>query len=81
MMTITHTPVTRAQVWAAFYRAHDVRLRERYHSILLLMGGKSRPEVAQWLYRDEETIRDWARAFNEAGRPGLKRAPSPGRPT
>jgi transposase len=81
MVTITNTAVTREQVWAAFRRAHDVRLRERYHSILLLMDGKSCPEVAQWLYRDEETIRSWVRAFNETGLPGLERASSPGRPT
>jgi transposase len=81
MVTITHTAVTREHVWAAFRRAHDVRLRERYHSILLLMDGKSCPEVAQWFYRDEETIRSWARAFNETGLPGLERASSPGRPT
>jgi transposase len=60
---------------------HEVRLRERYHSILLLMGDQSGPEVAQRLYRDEETIRHGARAFNEAGLPGLERASSPGRPS
>jgi transposase len=49
-------------------------------TILLLMDGKSCPEIAQWLYRDEETIRIWVHAFNEAGLPGLERAPIPGRP-
>jgi transposase len=56
-------------------------LRERYHAILLLMDGKSCPEVAQWLYRDEETVRAWVHALNEAGLPGLERALIPGRPT
>ena len=60
---------------------HNVRLRERYHCILLLMDGKSCPEIAPWLYRDEETIRAWVHAFNEAGLPGLERTPIPGRPT
>ena len=81
MVTITNTTVTREHVWTAFRRTHDVRLRERYHTILLLMDGKSCPEVAQWLYRDEETIRTWAHAFNEAGLSGLERAPILGRPT
>jgi transposase len=80
MLTITNTTVTREQVWAAFRRTHDVRLRERYHTILLLMDGKSCPEIARWLYRDEETIRTWGQAFNEAGVPGLERALIPGRP-
>jgi transposase len=50
MLTITNTTVTREHVWAAFRRTHDVRLRERYHTILQLMDGKSCPEIAQWLY-------------------------------
>jgi transposase len=81
MLTITNLRVTREQVWAAFRRTHNVRLRERYHCILLLLEGKSCPEIAPWLYRDEETIRAWVHAFNEAGLPGLEHAPIPGRPT
>jgi transposase len=80
MVTITNTTVTREQVWTAFRRTDDVRLRERYHTILLLMDGKSCPEVAQWLYRDEETMRSWGHAFNAAGLQGLEREPIPGRP-
>jgi transposase len=80
MLRLTNTTVTREQVWTAFRRTHDVRLRERYHAILLLMDGKSCSEIAQWLYRDEDTIRTWVFAFNEAGLPGLERAPIPGRP-
>ena len=81
MVTITNTTVTREQVWTAFRRTPDVRLRERYHAILLLMDGKSCPEVARWLSRDEETIRAWVHALNGAGLHGLERAPTPGRPT
>ena len=80
MVSITNPTVTRELVWAAFRQTRDVRLRERYHGILLLLDGKSRPEIAQWLYRDEETIRSWVHAINEAGLPGLEREPSPGRP-
>jgi transposase len=80
MVTITNTTVTRDEVWRAFRRTHEVRLRERYHGILLLRDGHSCPETAQWLYRDEETSRAWGHAFNEAGLPGLERAPIPGRP-
>jgi transposase len=45
-----------------------VRRRERYHGILLLLDGKSCPEIAQGLYRDEGTICSWVQAVNEAGR-------------
>jgi hypothetical protein len=57
MLTMTNTAVTRGHVWTVFRRTSDGRLRERDHAILLLMDGKSFPEVAQWLYRDEETVR------------------------
>jgi hypothetical protein len=32
------------------------------------------------LYRDEETIRSWVHAVNQAGLPGLERDLIPGRP-
>jgi transposase len=81
MLTITNPSITRERVGVAFRRARDVRLRERYHRILLVLDGKSCPEIAQWLYRDEETIRGWVHAVNTAGLPGLERDPIPGRPT
>jgi transposase len=80
MLNITNPMITREQVWSEFRRTRDVRLRERYHSILLLLDGKSCPEIAQWLYRDEETIRSWVHAVNQAGLPGLERDLIPGRP-
>ena len=67
MLTITNTTVARDEVWRIFRRTHDVRLRERYHGSPLLMDGKSCPEVAQWLYRDEDTVRGWVHAFNQGG--------------
>ena len=80
MLTMTHTSGTREHVWTAFRRTPEVRLRERDHAILLRMDGKSCPEVAPWLYPDEETVRTWVHAFNEAGLRGLERATIPGRP-
>jgi transposase len=80
MLTIKNPTVTREHVWVNFRRTHDVRLRGRDHAILLLMDGKSCLEVAQWLYRDDETIRTWVHAFHEARLLGLERTPIPGRP-
>lgn len=75
-----HMTVTREHVWTAFRRTPDVRLQERYHRILLLMDGKSWPAMAQWLSRDEETIRSGVRAFNEGGAPwGIWRPEDPSR--
>jgi transposase len=81
MLKITNPTVPREQVWAAFRKRHDVRWRERYHGIWLLRDGKRCPEIAPWLYRDEETIRSWVQAVHEAGLPGLEREPIPGRPS
>jgi hypothetical protein len=47
MLTITNTTVTRNSVWSAFRQTYNVRLREPYHSILLLMDGHTCPEIAQ----------------------------------
>jgi transposase len=52
----------------------------RYHGILLLLEGKSCPEIAPWVSRGEETLRRWVHAFHTAGLPGLEREASPGRP-
>ena len=80
MLTTTNTTTTREEVWMAFRRTPHIRLRERYHGILRLMDGKSCPEMAQWLYRDEDTVRGWVHAFNHEGLQGLEREPLPGRP-
>jgi hypothetical protein len=66
MCTLTNATVTREHVWTAFRRTHDVRLRERYHGILRLLDGQSGAESAQWLYREEETMRSWGHAINDA---------------
>jgi transposase len=81
MVTMTHTTITRDEVWRACRRTHDVQRRERYHCMRLLMDGRSCPEIAQWLYRDEDTVRGWVHAFNHEGLQGLEREPMPGRPT
>jgi transposase len=80
MVTISNTTVPREAVWGAFRQTHDARLRERYHGILLLFDGKSCPEIAQWLYREEDTIRSGVHAFNQSGLQGLERECIPGRP-
>jgi transposase len=81
MLCITNPTITRQEVWTTFRRTRDVRMRERYHCILLLLDGKTCAEIAQWLYRDEDTIRSWVHAVNAAGLQGLERASMPGRPT
>jgi transposase len=80
MLTVTHATVARPEVCAAFRPTADMRLRERYQTILLRVDGQSCPEIAQWLYRDEGTIRACVHTFNKAGLGGLERATILGRP-
>jgi transposase len=80
MVTVSNTTVRREDVWRAFRQTHDARLRERYHGLLLLIDGRSCPEIAQWLYREEDTMRSWVHAFNQGGLQGLEREGMPGRP-
>jgi hypothetical protein len=80
MWEITNLAVTRDAVGHAFRRARDPRRRQRDHGILRWLAGKSGPELAPWLSRDEETRRRWVQAFHPAGRPGLAREAAPGRP-
>ena len=49
MLTITNTSVAREAVLSAFRRSHDVRLRERYHAVLLVLDGKTCPDIASGL--------------------------------
>jgi hypothetical protein len=63
MLTITNTTVTRDELWRAFRRTHEVRLRERYCCMLLLMDGKTYPKIAQCLpeLHPQERIWKWLR--------------------
>jgi transposase len=80
MVTMSHTTVPREDAWRAFRQTHDARRRERYRCILLLLEGKSCPEIAPWLYREEDTMRSWVHAFNQGGLQGLERECIPGQP-
>jgi hypothetical protein len=80
MLMITTIRGARPHGGTAFRRTHEARLRERYHRILRLPDGRSGPEMAPWMSRDEATGRAWVHAFNEAGLWGLERAPIPVRP-
>jgi hypothetical protein len=57
-----------------------VRLRERYHGLLLPMDGKSCLEMMPWLYRDEDTVQGRVHAFNQRELQGVERELIPGRP-
>src|SRR5271170_3531598 len=49
------------------------RIMRRANAILLLDDGWSCEEVAEALYFDDDTIRDWYRAWEEDGIKGLRK--------
>src|SRR5215210_687724 len=49
--------------------------RQRCHALLLVAKGYSYNQIADILFLDEETIRQWARRYEEKGLDGLKNNP------
>jgi hypothetical protein len=68
-------------MWAALRRTPGIRFARALSCHFAADGWEKLPELAQWLYRDEETMRARVHALNEAGLRWLERATIPGRPT
>jgi class 3 adenylate cyclase len=65
---------TMEQILNRLFELHDRVCRECSGT------NRSCPEIAPWLYRDEDTIRGWVHAFHQSGLPGSERESIPGRP-
>jgi hypothetical protein len=64
MVAIMHTTVTCQTPRCAFHHTHDVRMRERYQCILLLMDGQSCRESVYILNRAASPFfARWAKSF------------------
>ena len=50
----------------------DPRIYERWVCINCSIEGKTVPEIALILYREEKTIREWIGAFNREGPVGIR---------
>lgn len=57
----------------------DVRLYRRALMVWLSHQGKTVPEIAKELDVEEQTVREWIRAYEERGLDGLRDDPRPGR--
>ena len=49
-----------------YKKSKTLLIRERAHAILLSMQGRSVPDIAEILLRDEDTIRDWLKSFGSS---------------
>lgn len=56
----------------------DTRDYERWLCINFSIKGKNVPEIAELLFRNEQTIREWIESFNKKGVEGLERISPPG---
>ena len=59
-------------------KSKDIREYERWLCINYSMKGFSVPEIAQMLFRNEKTIREWITNFNLEGPKGIEREHPPG---
>lgn len=58
------TPEEQELLFQHFRKPQFEIIRERAHVVLLSFKGYSPYEIAQVLFRDEETVREWIKAFN-----------------
>jgi transposase len=56
------------------------RYDHRLHALLLVAGGRSCTEVAQWFGENASTVQRWVRRFRVQGLDGLHDGERPGRP-
>lgn len=58
-----------------------VKLKERYHALLLMHEFKNCTRVAELLKKSRRTIQLWVNAFNEGGLEAIAPSSPPGRPS
>ncbi len=64
-----------------YYRHHPKsRMRERAHMVLLSSQGRNMKEICSIVYRSENTVATWLKAYEDKGFLGLYDEPIPGRP-
>lgn len=80
MLFANEIKVNKDKLLRTYRNCKDGRMKERYQAILLSIDKNDIPDIARVIYRDEATIREWIKTFNDHGLEGLKRDTSNGRP-
>jgi transposase len=78
---ITRVDYTADEMWTFYKKECDGRMKERYHAIALMLGGKNAHDAADALHLSRNTTWEWATAYNDVGIEGLKRRSPPGKPS
>ena len=71
-LQITNPTLSFEEIVGLYKKERNLRLKERYHALLLMHELKNCTEVANILMRDRSTIQDWANRFNDGGLDALK---------
>ncbi|MCS1415952.1 MAG: hypothetical protein M2R46_03697 [Verrucomicrobia subdivision 3 bacterium] len=76
-LEITDADVMRIAIQQEIQRSDESRYDHRLHGLLLVTGGQSCRQVAQWFDEDPRTVRRWVRTFEERGSMGCATAKEP----
>lgn len=68
------------EIKAAMKRNKDLRMHERYQTLLMLLHGYSHEQISKATGRSLATTYNYAKAYREGGIAGLEIGHSPGRP-
>ncbi|MFX1399601.1 MAG: transposase [Promethearchaeota archaeon] len=71
-LKITKLTPSYEKIVELYKKERNTRLKERYHTILLMHELKNCTEVATLLKRDRSTIQNWTNTFNNGGLEALK---------
>jgi transposase len=77
---IESAKAVQSQIRREIDRDEASRYDHRLHALLLVAGGRSCAEVAQWFGENASTVQRWVRRFRTQGLDGLHDTERPGRP-
>lgn len=80
MLTAFHPDYPEPRMLREYQSCTQGRLKERYQAIILSYRGWSPPKIAEVVFKNTQTIREWIHQFNMEGLTGLDFADIPGRP-
>lgn len=79
-LAIADADVMRLAIQQEIARSDESRYDHRLHGLLLVAGGHSCPQVAEWFGEDRRTVQRWVTRFETHGLTGLRDGARSGRP-
>ena len=79
-LEIADAAIMRIAIQQEIQRSDESRYDHRLHGLLLVAGGHTCQQVAEWFGEDRRTIQRWVKTFEQHGLNGLRDGPRSGRP-